>query len=52
MGTFSRTIRRKIARTAMETEGVKQINKKKYDKETKETYSFFSKNWRAFSPAK
>ena len=49
MGTFSRTIRRKIARTAMEKAGKTQINKKKYDKETKETYSFFSKNWRIFA---
>ena len=49
MGTFSRTIRRKIARTNMEKAGKTQINKKKFDKETKETYSFFSRNWRTFA---
>ena len=48
MGTFSRTIRRKIARTNMEKAGKTQINKKKYDAATDKTYSFFSRNWRAF----
>ena len=49
MGTFSRTIRRKIARTNMEKAGKTQINKKKYDAEADKTYSFFSRSWRAFA---
>ena len=48
MGTFSRTIRRKIARTNMENAGIKQMNKKKY-KSDDGTYSFFSKHWRGFA---
>lgn len=52
MGTFSRTILRKAARTKMEKAGITQINKKRYNTETDETYSFFSKNWREFAPHK
>ena len=52
MGTFSRTILRKAARTNMEKAGMTQIRKKKYNKEKDETYSTFSKNWREFAPHK
>ena len=52
MGTFSRTILRKSARTAMEKEGITRINKRKRDPETDKTYSFFSLHWRDFAPHK
>ena len=51
MGTFSRTILRKAARTKMEKAGMTQINKKKRDSEDR-VYSTFSKNWREFAPHK
>ena len=52
MGTFSRTILRKAARTKMEKAGITQMNKRRFKTETGETYSFFSKNWREFAPHK
>lgn len=52
MGTFSRTILRKAARTNMEKESKTQINKKKYNPETDKVTSFFSENWRAYAPHK
>lgn len=52
MGTFSRTILRKSARTSMEKEGITHINKKKYDAETGKPYSFFSLHWRTYAPHK
>ena len=52
MGTFSRTILRKAARTNMEKGGFTQINKKKIDKETGKKYSTFSRNWRTYAPHK
>ena len=52
MGTFSRTILRKTARTNMEKGGFTQINKKKIDKETGKKYSKFSRNWRTYAPRK
>ena len=51
MGTFSRTILRKAARTKMEKAGMTQINKKKHDSEGR-VYSTFSTNWREFAPHK
>jgi hypothetical protein len=51
MGTFSRTILRKAARTKMEKAGITQINKKRHDSEGR-VYSTFSENWREFAPHK
>lgn len=51
MGTFSRTILRKAARTKMEKAGMTQINKKKHDSKGR-VYSTFSTNWREFAPHK
>ncbi len=51
MGTFSRTILRKAARTKMEKAGITQINKKRRDSEGN-VYSTFSENWREFAPRK
>lgn len=51
MGTFSRTILRKAARTKMEKAGMTQINKKRHDAEGR-VYSTFSENWREFAPHK
>ena len=51
MGTFSRTILRKAARTKMEKAGMTQINKKRHDSEGR-VYSTFSENWREFAPHK
>ncbi len=51
MGTFSRTILRKAARTKMEKANMTQLNKKRYDSEGK-VYSTFSANWREFAPHK
>lgn len=51
MGTFSRTILRKAARTKMEKAGMTQINKKRRDSEGR-VYSTFSENWREFAPHK
>lgn len=51
MGTFSRTILRKAARTKMEKAGITQINKKRCDSEGR-VYSTFSENWREFAPHK
>lgn len=51
MGTFSRTILRKAARTNMEKAGMTQINKKRHTPEGK-VYSTFSVSWRKFAPHK
>lgn len=51
MGTFSRTILRKAARTNMEKEGMTRLNKKRYTPEGK-VYSTFSASWRKFAPHK
>ena len=49
MSSVIRTIQRQTARAKMEKAGKTQINKKKYDAATDKTYSFFSRNWRAFA---
>ena len=51
MGTFSRTILRKAARTNMEKAGMTQINKKRHDSEGR-VYSTFAENLREFAPHK
>lgn len=51
MGTFSRTILRKAARTKMEKASMTQLNKKRRDSEGR-VYSTFSTNWREFAPHK
>lgn len=51
MGTFSRTILRKAARTNMEKEGMTRLNKKRYTPGGK-AYSTFSVSWRKFAPHK
>lgn len=51
MGTFSRTILRKTARTKMEKAGITRLNKKKCDSDGR-VYSTFSENWREFAPHK
>ena len=51
MGTFSRTILRKAARTKMEKAGITQLNKKRHDSEGR-VYSTFSVSWRKFAPHK
>ena len=51
MGTFSRTILRKAARTKMEQAGMTRLNKKRHDSEGR-VYSTFSENWREFAPHK
>ena len=51
MGTFSRTILRKAARTKMEKAGMTQLNKKRHDSEGK-VDSTFSTNWKEFAPHK
>lgn len=51
MGTFSRTILRKAARTKMEKAGMTQLNKKRHSSEG-EVYSTFSSSWREFTPHK
>lgn len=51
MGTFSRTILRKAARTKMEKAGITRLNKKRRDSDGR-VYSTFSENWREFAPHK
>ena len=51
MGTFSRTILRKAARTNMEKNGMTRLNKKRHTSEGK-VYSTFSASWREFAPHK
>jgi hypothetical protein len=51
MGTFSRTILRKAARTNMEKAGMTRLNKKRRD-ENDNVYSTFSASWRKFAPQK
>ena len=51
MGTFSRTILRKSARTNMEKNGMTRLNKKRHTPEGK-VYSTFSTSWREFAPHK
>lgn len=51
MGTFSRTILRKAARTNMEKAGITRLNKKRHNSEGR-VYSTFSENWREFAPRK
>lgn len=51
MGTFSRTILRKAARTKMEKAGITQLNKKRHNSDG-EVYSTFSSSWREFAPYK
>ena len=52
MGTFSRTILRKSARTNMEKVGKTHINKKHRSPETDKVYSYFSLHWRTYAPHK